>query len=171
MIVSLVSSLLGMAGGLLPDIFKEIRESREHTRELERMDKQADLQIKLLEHQTDAKLAEIEGNVMVEEMRAFRDQMTAIYEQQKPTGIRWVDGFNALIRPTTAALLMLMFVAIAGVYAWGIVSKTDWSQASSMTAAATTLWGSLVGEAIQAVLGYLFGYRSTIKVRELTRRK
>lgn len=38
MIISLISSVLGMAGGLLPDIFKEIRESREHAREIARMD-------------------------------------------------------------------------------------------------------------------------------------
>jgi len=82
MIISLISSILGMAGGLLPDIFKEIRESRAHTRELARLDKQAELQLKLLAGKTDAKLAEIEGNVAVEEMRAFRAQMTSIYEQQ-----------------------------------------------------------------------------------------
>ena len=79
MIISLISSALGMVGGLLPDIFKEIRESREHARELERMDKQAELQLRLLQGKTDAKLAEIEGNVHVEEMKAFGEQMKAIY--------------------------------------------------------------------------------------------
>lgn len=72
MITALVSSALGIFGGLVPDLFKEFREGREHSREIERMDKQAELQIRLLDRQTDAKLAEIEGNVQVEEMRAFR---------------------------------------------------------------------------------------------------
>jgi hypothetical protein len=48
MIVSLIGSVLGMAGGLLPDIFKEFRKSRVHTRELERMDKDAENQLKMM---------------------------------------------------------------------------------------------------------------------------
>lgn len=170
MIVSLVSSVLGMAGGLLPDLAKEWIAGREHDRELARMEKQSELQIRLLERQTDAKLAEIEGNVVVEEMRAFRDQMTAIYEQQKPIGIKWVDGFNALIRPTTAMLLMLMFVGTAGMYVTDVLAQFG-NGIINLKGASEIIWGSLVGDAIQAVLGYLFGYRSTMKVREMTRRK
>ena len=160
MIVSLISSALGMLGGLLPDIFKEIRDSREHDRELERMDKQAELQVKLLQHQTDAKLAEIEGNVYVEEMRAFKQQMKSIYEAQKPTGIAFVDGFNAMVRPTTAALIMVLFVLTAGVFIFGVTEKM---MAGSVTPeqAAVVIWGSLVGRAIEGVLGFLFGYRCT----------
>ncbi|MGB0576914.1 MAG: hypothetical protein ACPGPC_12295 [Alphaproteobacteria bacterium] len=71
MIISLISSAMGMVGGLVPDIFKEVRDSREHTRELARMDKSAELQLKMLEAKTDAKLAEVEGQVYVEEMKAF----------------------------------------------------------------------------------------------------
>src|SRR5690606_21721 len=80
MIVSLVSSALGMLGGLLPDVFREVRESREHARELERMDRQAELQAKLLAARSEARLAEIEGNSFAEEMRAFRAQMKSIYD-------------------------------------------------------------------------------------------
>ena len=86
MIISLISSVLGIAGGLIPDIFKEIKATREHTRELAFMDKQSDLQLKLLEKKTDAKLAELDANVVVEEMRAFGKQMNAIYKQQQPIG-------------------------------------------------------------------------------------
>jgi ABC-type nickel/cobalt efflux system permease component RcnA len=160
MIVSLISSVLGMVGGLLPDIFTEVRETREHAREIERLDKQAELQLRLLEARTDAKLAEIEGNAHAEEMRAFREQMKAIYGQQQPTGIRFVDGFNALIRPTTAALIMLMFVVTAGLFILGVTAKMT-AGAVTPEQAAAAIWGSLVGDAIQAVLGFLFGYRST----------
>ena len=37
MIISLVSAAMGIVGGLVPDIFKEIRDSREHGGELERL--------------------------------------------------------------------------------------------------------------------------------------
>jgi len=117
MIVSLIGSVLGMAGGLLPDIFKEFRKSRVHTRELERMDKDAENQLKMMEKKTDAKLAEVEANVAVEEMRAFAKQMDNIHKVQAPTGIPIVDAFNALLRPTTASPIMLLFVGTAVLYA------------------------------------------------------
>jgi hypothetical protein len=160
MLTALVSSVLGLVGGLLPDIFKEVRDSREHKRELERMDKTAELQLRMLEKKTDAKLAELDAGVVVEEMRAFRAQMENIYKQQGPTGVGWVDGFNALIRPATAALLMLLFVATASLYSYDVIAHA-YAGGVTWQEAAVVIWGSLVGEAIQAVLGFLFGYRST----------
>lgn len=170
MITALVSSVLGIVGGLVPDIFKEIRESREHGRELERMDRTAEIQLKMLDKQTDGKLAEIEAGVAVEEMRAFRAQMNNIYKQQ-PTGIKWIDGFNALIRPATAAALMGLFVFIAGAYAWSLMGAIDLSIPDDWGRLAKALWGSMVGEAIQAVLGYLFGYRTTSAAVHAARRQ
>ena len=165
MITALVSSGLGLLGGLIPDIFKEIRDSREHQRELERLDKQAELQVKLLAHKTDAKLAEIEGNVYVEEMRAFRTQMSEIYKSQKPIGIKWVDAWNASLRPFACTIIILLFAWIALMFVWGMYFDRP-----HLADISTLVWASLVGEAIQAVLGYLFGYRSSAKIRQLVRR-
>lgn len=91
-------------------------------------------------------------------MRAFTKQMANLYKLQKPTGIRFVDGFNALLRPTTAALVMVMFFVIATMYAVGVIGELG---ASNMQTVAQVLWQSMIGESIQAVLGYLFGYRTT----------
>lgn len=167
MITAAVSALLGIFGGLVPDLFKEFRAGREHKRELEMLTAQSDLQLKLLDRQSDMKLAEIDANAAAEEMRAFRAQMLAIYEQQRPIGVKWVDAFNAALRPSAVTLIMLLFVATAGFYIYGVM--LDWlNPAKQMGArlAAETVWGSLIGESIQAVLGYLFGYRSAIKLRE-----
>ena len=157
---ALISSVLGMVGGLLPDLLKEVRDSREHKRELERMQVNADLQLKMLEKQTDAKLAEIDAGVVVEEMKAFRAQMENIYKSQAPVGNKWIDGFNALIRPLTAFNLMALFILVALIYCWALF-RQYYNGNMDATVFAETIWGSLVGQAIQAVLGYLFGYRST----------
>jgi hypothetical protein len=170
MITALISSGLGIFGGLVPDLFREFRESREHFREIERLDKQAELQIRLLDHRTDAKLAEIEGNVYVEEMRAFRTQMSEIYRQQAPIGIGWVDSWNAALRPFACSLIIVLFVVVAAAFVWGVIADTNFAQGDSLVRAAKVIWTSLVGEAIQAVLGYLFGYRSAAKVRDRVRR-
>lgn len=158
MIISLVSSVLGIAGGLIPDIFKEIKDSREHTREKERLHLEADLQLKLLAHKTDARLAEADANVVVEEMRAFGKQMQGIYSLQKQTNIKFVDGFNAILRPLTAFLIMLMFFGIAVTFSIGVINDLG---TSNLQTVSQVLWGSMIGDSIQAVLGYLFGYRTT----------
>ena len=157
---ALISTVLGMIGGVLPDILKEITNSREHKREIERMQVNAELQLKMLEKQTDAKLAEIDAGVVVEEMKAFRAQMENIYKAQVPSGVKWIDGFNALIRPLTAFNLMALFILVALIYCWALF-KQYYNGNMEATVFAETIWGSLVGQAIQAVLGYLFGYRST----------
>lgn len=158
MIISLVSSVLGIAGGLLPDIFKEIKDSREHKREVERLHLETDLQLKMLSHKTDAKLAELDANLVVEEMRAFGKQMSNIYKLEKKTNIKFVDGFNAMLRPTAAALIMVMFFGISMMFAWGVIQDLG---ATNFMTVSEVLWGSMIGDSIQAVLGYLFGYRTT----------
>lgn len=96
--------------------------------------------------------------------------MSEIYQQQAPIGIRWVDAWNASLRPFACSLIIVLFIAVAAAFVWGVIGDTDFSQGDSMVRAAEVIWASLVGEAIQAVLGYLFGYRSAAKVRELVRR-
>ncbi len=165
MIISLISTGLGMLGGVIPDLLKEFRESREHGREMDRMDKQAELQLKLLAHRTDARLQEIEGQAQMEEVRAFRTQMSEIYKSQAPVGVKWVDAWNAALRPGACTVIIALFTAIAGTYAYGM-----YFGAPHLAEISTVIWGSLVGDAIQAVLGYLFGYRSGAKLSAAVRR-
>lgn len=167
MIISMISSVIGLAGGLLPDLFKEFRDSREHGREIERMDKTAELQLKMVAAQTDAKLAEIEGNVVVEEMKALKAQWNNIYKAQKPIGVAWIDSFNAFIRPFAALCIIFLFIGTAGLYVYGVLDQLD-AGLISATQVATIIWASLIGDSIQAVLGFLFGYRTT---KSLNRRK
>lgn len=163
MITALVSTILGMLGGVLPDVMKEVRESRQAARELEHMDKQAELQVKVAQFAADSRMREVEGNVFVEEAKAFREHLTAIIETQaKPTGIAWVDAFNALLRPVCVSLIMLLFMSTAIPFVWAILEQF---RAGAITAEdmATVIWGSLVGESILAALGFLFGFRSAAK--------
>ena len=159
MIISLISAGLGMLGGVIPDIMREVRESREHGRELERLDKQGEMQIKLLQHQSETRLAEIEGQAGIEEMRAFRTQMSEIYKSQAPIGVKWVDAWNAALRPFACTIIIILFTAIASTYAYGM-----YFGAAHLAEVSLAIWGSLVGEAVQAVLGYLFGYRAAAKL-------
>lgn len=154
MITALVSTILGIAGGAVPKLIGLKERAMDNAQELAVMDRQA----KLMEKQSELKLAEISADQVTEELKAFRSQMTEIYKQQKPIGIEWIDGWNSLLRPSAVSAVMILFVATSGFYIEGVLDQT-----TDMKEAAVLIWGSLIGEAIQAVLGYLFGYRSSVK--------
>ena len=131
--------------------------------ELAHMETQARLQIEVAKANADSKMREIEGNVFVEEMRAFRENLTAIIETQgKPTGIKWVDAFNALLRPVCVSLIMFLFMATAIPFTWAIISQFRAGQIDAMTMK-EAIFGSLIGESILAVMSFLFAYRSAAK--------
>ena len=163
MITALVSALTGLVSGVVPDIIKEVRDSRNANREVQFLKLQHQFQVERMKLDAGAKMDEQEANIVAEEVKAMREHLTAIVESQaKPTGIAWIDGFNSILRPLTAALIMVLFVFTAGAFSYGVLSQyaAGMMDASSM---ASVIWGSMVGEAIQAVLGFLFGYRSSRK--------
>lgn len=163
MITAAISTLLGLFGGVLPDIMKEVRDSRNASREIEHMRLQADLQIMVAKSTADSKLREIEGNIFVEEARAFREHLGAILEAQgKSTGIKWVDAFNALLRPVCVTIVMIMFLITAIPFVWHVLALASAGTIDAKTMA-EIIWGSLVGESVLAVMGFLFGYRSSAK--------
>lgn len=116
-----------------------------------------------LEKNADMKIREAETAYAVEEMKAFASQLTTIIENQaKPSGYRWIDGFNALVRPAVSAGVMFLFFAVSFVYTTALVSQFMKGTIDANTLS-VAVWGSMVGEGIQAVLGFLFGYK--IKTR------
>ncbi len=156
MITALISTVLGIVGGAVPDLISMKKESNARAHEL----KILDMQMQAQAQQHNNRLEEIREGTIVEELRAWREQIKGIYEVDKqPSGIKWIDGFNKLIRPSTALSLMVLFNIIAYAYCWDIIN-----QGGLNATTAALIWGSLVGEAIQAVLGYLFGYRTTRKM-------
>jgi hypothetical protein len=201
MITAFVSALLGIFGGVVPDIVKEIRESRDHRRRMEKMRLQLDLQIKLLEVQAQVKFADADAQLMIDQIRkaergeagwpvqarslgaddTAEDALASVaadHERLAPDpddGARammrprgasdagWIDGLNALIRPISVALMMILFFVIATLYSYAVIERTVAIGPGGFEVAATVIWGSLVGEVIQAVLGFLFGWAVTAR--------
>lgn len=165
MFTALVSTILGLIGGVLPDVVKEVRDTRNATREREFLRLQAQLQLEAAKANADAKLREVDASIIATEAQAFREHLTAILESQgKPTGILWVDAFNSVLRPVCVSLVMVLFMATAAPFVWAVIGQY-WAGSITVDVMATTIWTSLVGESIMAVLGYLFGYRSSMARR------
>ena len=164
MLTAIISALTGVFSGIIPDVLKEITSTRSHTRELEFLRLQHQFSMERLKAESDDKMHAAEQTQVAEEVRALREHLTAIIEYQgRPTGIAWIDGFNAILRPATAALVLLLFVWISSVFISGVVQQYSSGGIADPQTFANVIWGSMVGEAVQATLGFLFGYRSAVK--------
>jgi hypothetical protein len=163
MITAGVSALLGMVGGVLPKAMEMLQARQQSSIELRHMETQARLQIEVAKANADSKMREVEGNIFVEEMRAFKENLTAIIETQgKPTGIVWVDAFNALLRPVCVTLVMALFMMTSVPFVWAVIAQFRAGAIDAITMK-DVIFGSLVGESVLAIFGFLFGYRSAAK--------
>jgi hypothetical protein len=70
----------------------------QHARNLEAIRLQADLGVKTIEVQAEAAIGKLEADAWLEAVRGTT----------KTTGIRWVDAWNAVIRPLVASWSILM---------------------------------------------------------------
>ncbi len=164
MLTALISAIVGLISGAVPKVMDEVRDSRAHTREMEFIRLQHELQMARDSANSEAKMREAEASLGAEEMRAMREQLVSIIETQgKPTGIAWIDGINALLRPTVAAGIISMFFWVSIVYIQGVMQQYSAGAIDAQTLA-QVVWGSMVGEGILATLGFVFGYRSTAKL-------
>lgn len=164
-ITLLLSTIIGKISGLVPDIFAEWKSKREFERETAMLTLQTELQIKLNDAKIQGRIAELDAELEIEAFRAESQMLAnqtklAEVQLQTKTGIAWVDAFNAIMRPTFVAFVMLIFVVTALTFVYGVYQDDalGWKEKAEL------IWnGSLIGMSIEAVIGFLFGYRSSIK--------
>jgi len=112
-IAFLGSNFARMVWGELADWFTK---SREHARETERLDGQAKLEAQLHAQRLEVARFEAERGVQVIEVQSRADLdkldaqafLQAVGDVRKPTGIRWVDAWNASIQPALASWSIVM---------------------------------------------------------------
>lgn len=149
MITGIISTLLGMFGGVVPDLLKEYKDARQHKRELEFLQKNHEFQMERAKAEAEGKIKAAEVEQEIASDNAHRDLMVSIIEAQaKPTGIMWIDAFNAILRPGTCAVIITIF-ALNGLGLLGVLDAVTYA--------------TLYTEMVWAVLGFLFGYRATAK--------
>lgn len=154
MITALISTVAGLISGTVPNLLKEWGASREHKREVEMLKIQTELQLKIAEKQGETRVAEMDREV---DIAAYESQAKIASASLKGTGVKWVDAWNGALRPFAVTIIITLFAVMASFYTYAVLTTVAPLQAVDL------LWGSLIGEAIQAVLGFLFGYRSARK--------
>lgn len=158
MLTALISTVTGLISGTVPDLLKEFTASREHSREMQMLEKQTELQLKIAEKEGETRVAEMDREV---DIAAYNSQSKIAAASLKSTGIRWTDAWNAALRPFAVTIIISLFAVMASFYTYAVLSSV--TSLDDTVRAVDLLWGSLIGEAIQAVLGFLFGYRSARK--------
>lgn len=171
MITALVSGLFGAFNALLPDVmgyFKKKQEMEERQRdrvhELNMLDKTADVQIRIGAQKIEETRVGGEMAAMAAEIRGSFEQMKSIYAQQAPIGNVFADVWNAVLRPAAVSIILFVFATGVLIYEVSVVVLW-WKGMLPAGDIIEAMFRGLVGEAIQAVLGYLFGYRGTNSAR------
>ena len=163
MITALISSLVGMLSGVLPDLLKIWTNASASKNERALIELQAKMQIELAKVAQTTKLGEISGNEAIAHVKAGTEQLLAAIEANaRLTGIAWVDALNAAMRPVCTYVLIGLFTVVTCAYSGGVL----WDFMSNSIDAQTAgkmLYGGLVGEFYMAVFAFTFGYRSAVK--------
>lgn len=159
MLTALVSAVTGLFSGAVPNLLKEWTATRDHTRELEMLRVQTELQLQIAKVQGNTKIAEMDKEL---DVAAYNAAKSIAVQSLKGTGIAWTDAWNASLRPFAVTIILILFATMAGFYTYAVLSEVH--SLDDTVRAVDLLWGSLIGESIQAVLGFLFGYRSARKL-------
>lgn len=158
MLTALVSTIVGLLSGIAPSLIKEWGTSREFDREMSMLEMQTELQLRIAERHGETRVAEMDREVDI----AGYDASAKIAEASlRVTGVGWVDAWNAMLRPFAVTVIIILFAVMASFYTYAVLSSVE--SLDDTMFAVELLWGSLIGESIQAVLGFLFGYRSSRK--------
>lgn len=163
-ITALISGLFGLLSGFLPRVMTYMEGRASHTREMEFLRLQHDLQMQRMKAEAGAKLQEAESLATVEEIRATREHVVAaINAGNKSSGVPWIDGLNGLIRPLLTIVVMIVFLLLALVAMTLALGALKTGNFGAVREFIDSLSNSFVVFAIEGVFGYWLGMRPAAK--------
>lgn len=171
--IALFSAFLGFLGSAFPDLLKLYRDKKDREHELQLLQ----LQMQQQAQGHSERLEEIGAYADIAEMRALENRV------RTKTGIRWIDGLNATVRPFIAYSFFFLYAGIKitvisyiidmGVDPF-IVSPGDpdsdlpWLQLPTVapnTAFWDAIWTVEDSSIFAAIISFYFGQRAMMKVR------
>jgi hypothetical protein len=155
---TLGGSLLGGLFRLAPEAIKLFDRKSERAHELQMFKEQVDLE----KTRSAGKLQEIgatnSGAIDAAAMQAFGE---AIRAQAQPTGVKWVDAANAMVRPSVTYILVALYVGTKA-----SVGLIAYQADASLQQLVDALWGVDDQALLAGILNYWFLDR-TIRKRGL----
>ena len=145
--VTLLSSLIGFFGAMVPDIFALLRERQDRQFERELLE----LQLKQQELSRSDRLEEVR-------LQAGATEARALYQTWK-SGVEWVDALNGTVRPLLAYAFFLLYASTKFLQ-WSLIGDQPlpWQLQS--------LWGEEDQAIFAGIISFYFGSRAMNKLRQ-----
>lgn len=146
---TLLGSLLGFLSSALPDILKLIRDRSDKKHELAILDKQIEMQR--------------EGNAnRLEEINIKADvaESMALYKEASvPSGVKWVEGLRASVRPVITYAFFMLFCTVKLTLLYTLIED-----GGSFKYALLAIWDDESKALFAAIISFWFGSRNIAKV-------
>ena len=144
--LTLLGSLLGFIGSMVPDVLKFFHVKGDRAHELQIMDRQMEM-MKLRHGHT---LDEIRTQADITEMKE-------LYHYPRPIGIAWVDTLSCTVRPLLTYGFFLLYLGVKSIELvglWGLLPFAEWVHALSV------IWHEEDQALFAAVMSFWFGQRA-----------
>jgi hypothetical protein len=152
--LSLLGAIVGLVGSLGPRILGFFEARQNHRQELELLRLQGEFQMQMMEKGHAAKLAEINA------AGDIQSEIAAYGAAFKPSGVTWIDGFNAFVRPFLALAFFFLYAAVK-VAQYSILDVPGAEPAQVLL----SMWGNEDWATWAAVITFYFGNRTFNKER------
>jgi hypothetical protein len=103
--LTIISTIIGFLSSTLPKLFEFFQDKNDKVHELDIMDKQIALAQLKIGGELDAVGIQAASASEIATINAQSAEMVTMYNNLK-TGISWIDGLNALVRPMLAIFFM-----------------------------------------------------------------
>jgi len=147
-IETIVGGALGAISRLAPEVINYFDKKNERKHELAMGVQQYDLAKLQTESAYKLKDREVEGEQFVSALETMK---AGIEAQAKPTGIRWVDAFSALIRPGVTTWIFVIFAGYKSAMLHLALEAN-----ASLAEAVVSLWTPADEAMLSAVLTFWF---------------
>lgn len=149
--LTLLGSLLGFITSSFPELLKLWQDKQDRAHELHILDRQME-QMRLGHSQ---RLDEISLEADIKESRAL------LRHDSQLSGVKWVDGLRASVRPLITYAFFLLFAAVkcAALYVLVVDEGID------LVAALPEVWDVETQALFAAVMSFWFGSRALMKAR------
>jgi len=149
--LTLLGSLLGFVSSAFPDLLKLWQDHQDRRHELAILDRQME-QMKLGHSQ---RLEEIGFEADIAESQALYKH------DSQPSGVKWVDGLRASVRPVITYAFFLLFATVKVSALYVLVSE----EGLTVIQALPQVWDPETQALFAAVMSFWFGQRALAKAR------
>jgi hypothetical protein len=147
--LTLLASLLGFVGSLVPEVFKYFRDRSDQSHELAILDRQVEM-MKLRHTQN------LEELQMIGETEALK----VLYKYPHKMGIRWVDALSGSVRPLITYAFFLLYLGMKAVQIYGL---WQWLTLAGWDQLLNKIWHEEDQILFATVVSFWFGQRALIR--------